>query len=35
VALSELAMNRKYRFVGEWNPLAARFGLPAYSALNV
>ena len=32
---SELAMNEKYQFVGEWNPLAARFGLPAYSALNV
>ena len=35
VRFSELAMNEKYRFVGEWNPLAARFGLPAYSALNV
>ncbi len=33
--LSELAMNEKYQFVGEWNPLAAQFGLPAYSALNV
>jgi hypothetical protein len=33
--LSELAMNEKYRFVGGWNPLAAQFGLPAYSALNV
>jgi hypothetical protein len=33
--LSELATNEKYQFVGEWNPLAAQFGLPAYSALNV
>jgi hypothetical protein len=33
--LSELAMNEKYQFVGEWNPLAAQFGLPAYSALSV
>ena len=33
--LSELAMNQKYQFVGAWNPLAARFGLPTYSALNV
>jgi len=33
--LSELAMNEKYQFVGEWNPLAAQFGLPAYSALDV
>jgi hypothetical protein len=33
--LSELAMNEKYQFVGAWNPLAAQFGLPAYSALNV
>ena len=33
--LSELAMNEKYQFVGEWNPLAVQFGLPAYSALNV
>ena len=33
--LSQLAMNEKYQFVGEWNPLAARFGLPTYSALNV
>ena len=33
--LSELAMNEKYQFVGGWNPLAAQFGLPAYSALSV
>lgn len=33
--LSELAMNEKYQFVGAWNPLAAQFGLPTYSALNV
>jgi len=33
--LSELAMDEKYQFVGEWNPLAAQFGLPAYSALDV
>jgi hypothetical protein len=33
--LSELATNEKYQFVGAWNPLAAQFGLPAYSALNV
>jgi hypothetical protein len=33
--LSELAMNEKYQFVGAWNPLAARFGLPTFSALNV
>ena len=33
--LSELAMNEKYEFVSAWNPLAAQFGLPAYSALNV
>jgi hypothetical protein len=33
--LSELAKNEKYQFVGAWNPLAARFGLPTYSALNV
>jgi hypothetical protein len=33
--LSELAMNEKDQFVGAWNPLAARFGLPTYSALNV